>query len=227
MILLNGTVIAVDFDGTCVTHEYPNVGREIGAVRVLKRMVGAGAKLILWTMRSDGCTDRHGNPTDPLTDAVRWFEKHGIPLYGIQRNPTQDRWTTSPKAEANVYIDDAALGCPLKAGLRGERPYVDWDAVEAILFPALGRSVNGHELKEGQQWHRTDWSEDMLPEGWRPLIKGEQVHDGDQRFHSEYGLQTFPVKTEYGRMAAYVIAGPEHIHFRTRRPLPPPPKQTH
>lgn len=29
-------IIAVDFDGTCVTHEYPKVGREIGAVGVLK-----------------------------------------------------------------------------------------------------------------------------------------------------------------------------------------------
>ena len=25
-------IIAVDFDGTCVTHEYPNVGKNIGAV---------------------------------------------------------------------------------------------------------------------------------------------------------------------------------------------------
>jgi hypothetical protein len=28
-------VIAVDFDGTCVTHEYPKVGRDIGAESVL------------------------------------------------------------------------------------------------------------------------------------------------------------------------------------------------
>lgn len=24
-------IIAVDFDGTCVTHEFPRVGKEIGA----------------------------------------------------------------------------------------------------------------------------------------------------------------------------------------------------
>ena len=123
--------MAVDFDGTCVAHEFPKIGREIGAVRVLKRMTDAGAKLILWTMRSDGRTS--GNP-NPLTDAIQWFEKHGIPLYGIQRNPTQDEWTTSPKAHAKIYIDDAALGCPLKCGFPGEHPHVDWDAVEAILF---------------------------------------------------------------------------------------------
>lgn len=29
-------IIAVDFDGTCVTHEFPRVGAEIGAAEVLK-----------------------------------------------------------------------------------------------------------------------------------------------------------------------------------------------
>lgn len=32
-------VIAVDFDGTCVTHEFPKVGKDIGAVPVLKELV--------------------------------------------------------------------------------------------------------------------------------------------------------------------------------------------
>lgn len=30
--------IAIDFDGTCVTHEYPRVGNNIGAVPVLKKI---------------------------------------------------------------------------------------------------------------------------------------------------------------------------------------------
>ena len=30
-------IIAVDFDGTCVTHEFPRVGAEIGAAEVLKK----------------------------------------------------------------------------------------------------------------------------------------------------------------------------------------------
>lgn len=33
-------IIAVDFDGTCVTHEFPRVGKDIGAVPVLKELVG-------------------------------------------------------------------------------------------------------------------------------------------------------------------------------------------
>ena len=130
---LANTIIAVDFDGTCVTHEFPKIGREIGAARVLKLLVDAGAKLILWTMRSDSCG---------LSDAVQWFASHDIPLYGVQRNPTQGSWTSSPKAYAHMYIDDAALGCPLREGLPGERPHVDWDVVEYMLFRETPSSGN-------------------------------------------------------------------------------------
>lgn len=33
-------IIAIDFDGTCVTHEYPNIGRDIGPV--LRKLVENG-----------------------------------------------------------------------------------------------------------------------------------------------------------------------------------------
>lgn len=45
--------ICIDFDGTCVMHEFPEVGQDIGAVPVLKKLVEAGHNLILFTMRSD------------------------------------------------------------------------------------------------------------------------------------------------------------------------------
>lgn len=45
-------IIAVDFDGTCVTHEFPRVGAEIGAAEVLKELTDKGHKIILFTMRS-------------------------------------------------------------------------------------------------------------------------------------------------------------------------------
>ena len=79
--------IVVDFDGTCVSHEFPIVGKEIGAVKVLKKLVKNGHRLILFTMRSDRAVG--GNTGDPtisdvtgmfLTDAVNWFNKNKIPL---------------------------------------------------------------------------------------------------------------------------------------------------
>jgi predicted mannosyl-3-phosphoglycerate phosphatase (HAD superfamily) len=48
----SGLYIAVDFDGTCVTHEYPYMGNDIGAVPVLRELAESGFKLILFTMRS-------------------------------------------------------------------------------------------------------------------------------------------------------------------------------
>ena len=133
-------IIAIDFDGTCVTHEFPKVGKDIGAVPVLKKLVENGHQLILYTMRSD--REFGGETKDPttkdvtgmfLTDAVNWFKENDIPLYGIQRNPTQDNWTTSPKCYAQLYIDDAALGCPLIISELSDRPYVDWNAVALII----------------------------------------------------------------------------------------------
>lgn len=137
---MKDSIIAVDFDGTCVTHEFPKVGRCIGAERVLKRLVTDGNRLILNTMRSDGreqLNARNGEPLlnpNPLTDAVEWFHERGIPLFGINRNPEQDSWTSSPKVYAHLYIDDAALGAPLLPGLVDERPFIDWNQVEKMIY---------------------------------------------------------------------------------------------
>lgn len=113
--------IAVDFDSTCVTDNYPDVGDDVGAVPVLKELAKKHS-LILWTMRS-------GRNLDV---AVDWFKRHGIPLYGINENPAQRSWTSSPKAYAEILIDDVALGCPMTANARGEK-HVDWKKVRRNL----------------------------------------------------------------------------------------------
>lgn len=127
----NHLLVAVDFDGTCVLHKYPQVGTDVPhAERVIKRLVEeAGARIILYTMRSNDGPD--GNC---LEQAVEWFNEKGIRLYGVNQNPTQHRWTSSPKVYAQMYIDDAAVGCPLaETGWPEDRPYVDWQAVERSL----------------------------------------------------------------------------------------------
>lgn len=117
-------VIAVDFDGTCVTHAYPRIGDDIGAIPVLKKLVQNSHKLVLFTMRSG----------KELAEAQNWLESQGVSLYGVNRNPTQDNWTSSPKAYAEYYIDDAALGCPLLFDFKiSHRQYVDWGKMSEIL----------------------------------------------------------------------------------------------
>ena len=128
-------IIAIDFDGTCVTHEYPKVGRGIGAELVLKALTDNGHDLILFTMRSAmrGISPVTNKEEDGgLSDAIKWFKDNDIPLWGINHNPLQYKWTGSPKPYAQLYIDDAALGCPLIYG-EHERPYVDWLKVEGML----------------------------------------------------------------------------------------------
>lgn len=122
---MNKIYICVDFDGTLVTHDYPKIGKELpGAVLTCKQLITAGHQLILWTMRSG----------KELQDAVQWcFERH-IVLVGVNTNPTQKSWTTSPKAYASLYIDDAALGVPLNYNPTfSNRPYVNWVEVEKQL----------------------------------------------------------------------------------------------
>lgn len=48
--------ILIDFDGTCVTHEFPLVGKDIGAAQVLRDLVSNGHRLILFTMRAEDCS---------------------------------------------------------------------------------------------------------------------------------------------------------------------------
>ena len=114
-------IIAVDFDGTVVTHEYPEIGRDIGAVPVLKALVEQGHLLILWTMRDK----------NTLEDAVNWFYQNDIPLYGANKNPEQ-HWSDSPKCYAHIYLDDAALGAPVVQN-DPERPYINWDKMRILL----------------------------------------------------------------------------------------------
>jgi hypothetical protein len=83
--------INIDFDGTCVTHDFPNIGTDIGSIPVLKKLVANGHKLILLLrsdkhfIRQDGSIDKNG-----LGDAIKWFKDNDIPLYGVQTNPTQN-----------------------------------------------------------------------------------------------------------------------------------------
>jgi hypothetical protein len=118
------SIISIDFDGTVVTHEYPKVGKEIGAEKVLKRLIIHGHDLVLNTMRSG----------DELEDAKKWLKNRNIKMVGYNESPGQKAWTTSSKTYAQLYIDDAALGCPLKEDKNlSNRPFVDWQEVEKWL----------------------------------------------------------------------------------------------
>lgn len=120
-------IITVDFDGTCVTNDFPYIGDDIGAVPVLKKLNRKGHKIILNTVRSK----------QYLMDAVNWFKSNGIELYGINSNPRQWQLSTSTKVMSDLYIDDLSLGVPRRykyKGIFSDKPFVDWEAVELWLI---------------------------------------------------------------------------------------------
>lgn len=120
----NGYIIAVDFDGTCVEHDYPAVGMEVeGAVETLRTLVKRGHRIILYTMRSGSKLDA----------AVKWFSDRKIELWAVNRNPEQAEWTESPKVFADLYIDDSALGCPIMFIDGVRHPVVNWTKVRTQL----------------------------------------------------------------------------------------------
>lgn len=136
-------ILAVDFDGTLCEHRYPDIGEEVPyAFDWLRKFQKAGVKLILWTMRADSmgalscncfpCNEAAKNET--LTDAVIWCNERGVTFWGVNENPDQCDWTNSYKAYAPVYVDDAAIGCPLVLPVTfGTRPYANWKLIGPMV----------------------------------------------------------------------------------------------
>ena len=121
-------IIAVDFDGTVVEHAFPDIGAPApGAIEWIKRWHAAGARIILWTMRSG----------ESLTEAHIYLTGNGIELFGVNNNPEQHEWTSSPKAYAHLYVDDAAFGTPTLKMPGQARPVVDWGEVGPSVLAML------------------------------------------------------------------------------------------
>jgi hypothetical protein len=97
-------IIAVDFDGTIVTHEYPRIGREIPfAIDTLKRLQqDPQIQLLLWTVREG----------KELDEAVEYCRSKGLEFYGVNNNyPEETSKDGQPrKLKADLFIDDRNLG---------------------------------------------------------------------------------------------------------------------
>lgn len=103
MIDFTGIKIAVDFDGTIVEHEYPEIGKEkLFAFQTLKELDKMGARLILWTFRTG----------KELDNAVEFCRKNGIDFYAVNKNYPEEIFdeTVSRKINADIYIDDKNIG---------------------------------------------------------------------------------------------------------------------
>ena len=69
--------IAVDFDGTIVTHEYPVIGEELPfATETLRMLARDGHQLILWSVREGRL----------LQEAVDWCRERGVEFWAVNRD---------------------------------------------------------------------------------------------------------------------------------------------
>lgn len=68
----------------------------------------------------------------------------------------------------------------------------------------------------GREWHRTDWTRDMLPKGYRPLLNHERPERGDEV------LMSSSVWQQQDAQQLELPADYTQNHQRTTRPLPTP-----
>lgn len=120
-------VIAVDFDGTIVEHEYPRIGKEMMfAFATLRELNKKGHKLILWTIRTG----------DLLDDAVEYCKKNGVEFYAVNKNYPEEEMSNnvSRKLNADIFIDDRNVG-----------GFIGWSQIWQTLHPESGEF--NHQLK--------------------------------------------------------------------------------
>lgn len=124
--------IEVDWDYTltkCSSWESGEMNLNDEAFEVMRRWSKEyNVGWILNSMRHD----------EILKEPLEILEKKGIKLYGIRKNPTQDKDGNSvTKCFAIMSIDDRNLGIFLKWYNDCNRPYVDWKRVDEVGSPLL------------------------------------------------------------------------------------------
>lgn len=120
----------------------------------------------------------------------------------------------------------------------GQQVRIKGTEIQAPVFRVPNRKGGFYELENGKgswlemnlepipwsltpppfgKWHREDWTQDMLPEGWRSLIFDEIPQKGDE-WRGFAGDWNAVKKNELERAKNY------HYHTRTKRPLPSAPE---
>ena len=127
--------------------------------------------------------------------------------------------TTDHKKQVAALFTAAAEGKEIQRLVKDDWIMTDLYSltVHATIYPELYRVKPAWTLPappEGKSWHRQDFAESDLPEGWRPLLLGEPEQKEDQCF----------VFQQWHDDPVCSTATPNDNKRRTRRPLPAEPK---
>jgi len=105
-------VIAVDFDGTIVEHEFPDIGPlKPGAVDALKAFKKAGHQIVIWTCRKG---EEERQLRSFLLEKRIPFDTVNTPVPGFDLG--------TRKIYADIYIDD-----------KGFRFQENWDELRKMI----------------------------------------------------------------------------------------------
>jgi len=125
-------IIAVDFDGTLVEHEYPKIGKPIPfAIDTLKLLQkDPKFRLILWSVREGAL----------LQEAVDYCESRGLKFYAVNKNFPEEEVPSPRKINADLFIDDRNLG-----GLP------EWGVIYKLIKAGGHTLYNFDELVNGER----------------------------------------------------------------------------
>lgn len=128
--------IYLDFDGTVVEHDYPQIGKlNPNSLEVIKKLQDAGHTIILNTMRVEF--------DDGSMQEAFDFINHNQSIKGIKIFRQTEHKIYPPswnldKIKDEIYIDDIAANIPLIKATEVEGFMVDWVEIERQL---VGKSI--------------------------------------------------------------------------------------
>lgn len=148
--------IYLDFDGTVVEHQYPQIGEpNYGCLEVIKKLQDAGHEFILNSYRAD-CND--GTLEKALTlinDEYHKLLKNPDAIDGFRIRPIKEftsekiappNWNMNLFMTMNVlFIDDRCPGIPLKKAVSSDGWMVDWNKLD-LMFEKKGIYKSTPEL---------------------------------------------------------------------------------
>jgi hydroxymethylpyrimidine pyrophosphatase-like HAD family hydrolase len=125
--------IAVDFDGTIVEDDYPNIGKEkLFAFETLLKLQEKGHRIILWTFRSG----------ESLENAIIFCKERGVKFYAVNKSYPEEKFEIdySRKIYADLFIDDRNIG-----GLMG------WGEIYQLLIDEESKPMS-KKTKQKKPW---------------------------------------------------------------------------
>ena len=129
--------IYLDFDGTVVEHEYPKIGRcNFGCIQIIDKLQKTGHEIILNTMRSDFNNGTLEEALEWFNNAWMWMRDKDFSLKPITStvkkiHPIWD-WGYFEQ-EGLIFIDDQAVGIPLKPTCMNNGLMVDWGKLDIVF----------------------------------------------------------------------------------------------